>query len=119
MGFSGGTILTSRRFINMNTKKSNARKFIEKKRRVRLSFGEMLTSLRECDEMTQVEMAKKLGISRAHLCDIEKGRRQVTAERAADFAQKLGYSVNQFVALALEDHLHKLGLKLKIEVVAA
>lgn len=103
----------------MTTKKTNARKFIEGVRKKPLSFGKLLSSIREADEMTQAQMAKKLKISRAHLCDIEKERRQVTAERAAHFAKILGYSVNQFVALALETHLRKIGLKLKIEVEAA
>jgi DNA-binding XRE family transcriptional regulator len=28
-----------------------------------------------CDEISQTDFAKKLGVSKAHLCDIEKGRR--------------------------------------------
>ena len=38
-----------------------------------LSFGEVVKSFREADEMSQVEFAKKLGMSSANLCDIEKG----------------------------------------------
>jgi hypothetical protein len=55
-------------------------------------------------------------ISRAHPCDIEKGRRTVSAERAAQFARVLGYSVNQFVATALEDQLRKAGLKVRVHL---
>jgi antitoxin HigA-1 len=99
--------------------KSEARKALEKARGAEMTFGTMLESLRVCDELSQAALARKLGVSRAHLCDIEKGRRPVTPERAAEFAQALGYSVNQFVAQAIEDSLRKLGLNLKVEIKAA
>ena len=100
----------------MNTKKSEARKFLEKLNHGPLTFGQMIESLRRADEVSQVDLAKKMAISRAHLCDIEKGRRTVTIERAAQFAKVLGYSVHQFVALALEDQLKKAGLKVKVHL---
>jgi antitoxin HigA-1 len=100
----------------MSTKKSNAKKYLESIRGGPLSFGEMIESLRESDEISQTALAKKMHISRAHLCDIEKGRRAVTVERAAQFAKIMGYSVNQFVATALEDQLRKAGLKAKVHL---
>lgn len=103
----------------MSTKKSPARKTLERVRGNELTFGKMLESLRVCDELTQVQMARKLGVSRAHLCDIEKGRRAVTPEKAAEFAEVLGYSKNQFVAQAIEDSLRRIGLNLKVEIKAA
>lgn len=99
--------------------KNQAKDFLKKLRGKSLTFGRMIESIRKCDEITQSDLAKQLGISRAHLCDIEKERRIVTAERAAKFARILGYSVNQFVALALQDQLRKSGLKLKVQVEAA
>ena len=38
-----------------------------------LSFADLLLSSRESEELTQVQMAKKLGISQQRLCDFEKG----------------------------------------------
>ncbi len=103
----------------MNTKKSPARKFFESVRGGPLTFGRLLASIRSCDEISSVDLAKKMKISRAHLCDIEKGRRVVTPETAARFAKVLGYSVSQFVACVLEEQLRKMGLKLTVEVRAA
>ena len=101
----------------MNTKKkSNAKKFLESLRGGPLTFGHMIESIRQADEVSQVELARKMAMSRAHLCDIEKGRRVVTVERAAQFAKVLKYSVHQFVALALEDQLKKAGLKAKVHL---
>lgn len=98
----------------MSTKKSEAKKYLESLRGAPLSFGKMIESLRQSDEISQISLAKKMKISRAHLCDIEKGRRAVTVERAAKFAKTMGYSVNQFVAYALEDQLRKAGIKAKV-----
>ena len=84
-----------------------------------LTFGRMMESFRLCDKLSQVAMARKLKIPRQHLCDIEKGRRQVSAERAAQFARLLGYSEHQFVSMALNDQLKNAGLKMKVKIEAA
>lgn len=103
----------------MSTSKSAAVRFLEGLRGGPLTFGDMIESIRLCDEISQVDLARKMKISRAHLCDIEKGRRTVSAERAAQFAKVMGYSINQFVAAALEDQLRKAGLKVRVRLDAA
>ncbi len=100
-------------------KKSRAVKFLEKLRGGPLSFGRMLESLRLADEISQVDLATRMKISRAQVCDIEKGRRLVSPERAAVFAKVLGYSVEQFVSVALEDQLRQAGLKFTVDLKAA
>lgn len=99
--------------------RSPSRQFLQRLRGGPLTFGRMIESLRICDEIPQAELARKMGISRAQLCDIEKGRRPVSPERAAKFATVMGYSVSQFVSVALEDQLRKAGLKLRIDLKAA
>jgi transcriptional regulator with XRE-family HTH domain len=69
--------------------------------------------------MAQVDFAARLGVSRSHLCDIEKGRKTVGAARAARFAKILGYSPESFVALALQAQVRDAGLKLTVSVEAA
>ena len=68
---------------------------------------------------TARRQARRLGIPRQHLCDIERGRRNVSLERAVRFARTLGYSDRQFVTLALQDALRSAGLKMKVTVEAA
>ncbi len=97
-------------------KKSKAKRFLEKVRGRPLTFGELIESIRQCDEITQEELAEKLGVSKAYICDVEKGRRTVSPERASAFAQVLGYSVDSFVARAIEDQLRNLGLDLEVEI---
>lgn len=104
----------------MSTRKlSPARKYLASLRGGQLTFGRLIESTRLCDEVSQVELAKRVGVSRAYLCDIEKGRRNASPELAAQFAKELGYSVNQFVALAVEDQLKKAGFAVKVKLEAA
>ena len=97
--------------------KSDAMKFLESLVG-ELTFGGLIEAMRRAEEMSQVEFAKKLGISKQHLCDIEKGRKFVSPERAARFAKILGHSEQSFVALALQDIVNQGGLKLKVSVEA-
>ena len=100
-------------------KKSAAMKFLEDITGGPLSLGKFLQSIRLGEEMSQVEFARQLGISKSHLCDIEKGRKLVSPERAAMFAKILKYSSEQFVRLALQDQVEKAGLKFKVKIEAA
>ena len=52
-----------------------------------------------------------------HLCDIEKGRKVVSPERAARFARVLGRSAEQFVRLSLQGLVDQAGLKMRVNVV--
>jgi len=93
--------------------------FLERLTGGRLTLAEALFSIRSGEGWSQAEMGRRLGISRAHLCDIEKGRRTVSPDRAARFARILGYSETQFVRLALQDQLNQSGLKMTVSVDAA
>jgi len=95
---------------NKKTKKSEARKFLEKYTSGPLTIGRMISSTRLSKEISQIDFAKKLKISVAHLCDIEKGRKTVSPERAVKFAKILGLSEKQFIRVALQDELNKAGL---------
>ena len=56
------------------------------------SLGDYILSIRKGEEVSQVELAKTLGISRQNLCDIEHNRRFVSPKMAADFAPPTGNS---------------------------
>jgi len=84
-----------------------------------VTLGGMLWSLRVCDEISQAEFARRLGVSRSHLCDVEKGRKVVSPERAAAWAKVLGFPPTVFVKLALQEQLDRAGVKMNVEVEAA
>jgi plasmid maintenance system antidote protein VapI len=84
-----------------------------------LTFAMTIRSIRDGEEVTLDQFAKRLGISRSHLCDVEKGRKCVSPERAARWAKLLGYSAQQFVRLAIQADLDAAGLKFKVAIEAA
>jgi DNA-binding transcriptional regulator YiaG len=81
-----------------------------------LNLSRALRSIRLSEEVSQAEFARRLGIPRQHLNDIEKGRRSIGLEKAAAFAKILGESEAVFVQLALQSFVDEAGLALKVEV---
>jgi transcriptional regulator with XRE-family HTH domain len=92
--------------------------FLEKLTGGPLTIGRAIRSIRLGEEASLDTFAKKLGISRARLCDIEKGRRGVSAARAAEWARALGRAEALFVALALQADLDAAGIKLTVRLEA-
>ncbi len=99
--------------------KSATMKYLEQTAGRPLTLGGLLESIRLGEEMSQAAFARKLGVSASHLCDIEKGRKVVSPERAARFARALGRSPEQFVRLSLQELVDEAGLKMKVDVAAA
>jgi transcriptional regulator with XRE-family HTH domain len=83
----------------------------------KLTLGSFLLAIRQGEELSQVQFAKTLGVSRQVLCDIERGRRIISPKKAAEYATLLGYSKKQFVRLCLQDMIDRdhLGLIVEIE----
>ena len=101
----------------MNTNKSDKSiELLEKIAGKKLTLSEFLLAIREGEELTQVEFAKKLNISRQYVCDLEHSRRGVSPEMAARFACKLGYAEEQFIRLAIQDVLDRVGLPFQVEI---
>ena len=73
-----------------------------------LNFANMIHSLRLADEVSQVELADMIGISKGIMCDIEKGRRIPTIDQAKNMAEALGHRVQGFIAILFQDQLKKL-----------
>jgi antitoxin HigA-1 len=100
-------------------KKSETMKYLERVAGRPLTLGSLIESIRLSEEMSQTAFARKLGISPSHLCDIEKGRKVVSAQRAARFAGILGRSPEQFVRLSLQELVDEAGLKMRVNISAA
>ena len=81
-----------------------------------LTLSSLLVAEREAEGWSQTEMANRLGITRAHLCDIEKGRKTVSVERAVAWARDLGFSEEQYVRLALQAQLDAAGIVMEVAV---
>jgi transcriptional regulator with XRE-family HTH domain len=99
------------------TPKSNqSLSLLEKLTGKKLTIGLLLWAIRESDEISQVDFAKRLNISRQYLCDLERGRRIISTKTAARFANVLGYSPAQLIRLAIQDELNKNGLHFDVDI---
>ncbi|MEI8346124.1 MAG: helix-turn-helix transcriptional regulator [Pseudomonadota bacterium] len=75
-----------------------------------ISFGDFIRTYRFCHDMTQIQLSQLLGISKQRLCDIEKGRNNISIKLAQDVADKMGCPKEQLVKLAIRDRIEKEGL---------
>jgi transcriptional regulator with XRE-family HTH domain len=100
-------------------KKSDAIRLLERIGDGPLTLGKAIKSIRQCEGWSQDECAKKLGVSKSHLCDIEKDRKSLSPKRAARWARALGYPQSVFIRLALQGEIDSAGLKYRIEIEAA
>ncbi len=89
------------------------------KRLGKMTVGEFLRSWRLSEDLSQKVFAKKLKMSPANLCDLEKGRKGVSPEKAEEIARILGYSQTVLVRLAIEEQLESVGLHYVVELKSA
>jgi transcriptional regulator with XRE-family HTH domain len=82
--------------------------------RKELSFGGYLRVHRLGEDLTQVEFAELLGISKQRLCDIEHNRANVSIKLAKSIAKNLNLPPEWLVKLSLQDQLNKEGVDLKV-----
>ena len=101
----------------MSTEKVSLSKALDKELGP-ISFGGFLRGARASKDLSQVDMAKLLGISKSTLCDIEKGRHLVSPELAARIARKCKLSVQVAVEAALQDQVRKAKLSFTVSLVA-
>ncbi|KTD07191.1 helix-turn-helix domain-containing protein [Legionella jamestowniensis] len=96
----------------MNT---NAKEHLEKLVG-RMSLGKAIRAIRQGENENQINFAQRLGVSKQYLCDLEHDRKIVSAKKAKQFAETLGYSPEHFIALALQDSLEQDGIHMMVEV---
>jgi DNA-binding XRE family transcriptional regulator len=59
--------------------------------------GDYVRIYRQSQEFTQTDLGKKVGMTRAYICDIEKGRRPISKVMAKKMAELFGTSVSRFI----------------------
>src|SRR5438309_2367522 len=89
-------------------------KNLEKIIGTKLTLGRLIWAIRQADEISQVDFAGKLHITKQHLCDIEHERKPVSPKLAAKYAKILGYSKEQFIRLSLQDLIDREGLNVQV-----
>ena len=86
------------------------------KQRGPLTFARLLKSHRLGEELSQVEMAKLLKISKQGLNDLERGRKIPSIRRAVKIARKMGLMEDLILQLVLQDQIRKEKLNFIVSV---
>ena len=81
-----------------------------------LSFALFMRVARNSLGMTQEEFGKKFGLSRANICDIEKGRQLVSTELAVKVARKARLPEKMALQACLQDQVRKAGSEARVAV---
>jgi transcriptional regulator with XRE-family HTH domain len=99
------------------TTSSETKKFLNRLIGKEPTFGEVVAALRGSEEISQAAFARKLGVTRQVLNDIESGRRPATLALASKWAKKIGLSPAVLIERAVQDQLNaaKVGLRVRIE----
>jgi transcriptional regulator with XRE-family HTH domain len=91
--------------------------FLSESINAKLTLGKLINSIRLGEEISQVQFAKILGVSRQQLCDIEHDRKTVSPKLAAKYADILGYYPLQFIRLSLQSIVDHDNLDVAVEVI--
>jgi len=75
------------------------------------SFGEFIKDIRECDELSQTDLAKRMQVSRQFINAIEKDKANISLEMAIKVAHALNYPEEAFIEIFLNDLLRKSGIE--------
>lgn len=81
-----------------------------------MTFGGLVRSLRVSDEISQVELAKKIGVSKQFLSDVEHNRKDVGIGFAKKVFDALGYSIEPLIELLIRDQLRRQHLNYIVEL---
>ncbi|APA82423.1 helix-turn-helix domain-containing protein [Francisella tularensis] len=90
---------------------------METKEQNRLNLFDIVKTTRISKNITQTELATKLGISKQYICDIENNRKPITIELAKEFAKVLEQSERDFVGMTLQELLMKNNLNYCVIVI--
>ena len=81
-----------------------------------MTFGGLVHSLRISDNVTQVELAKKIGVSKQFLSDVEHNRKDVGIAFAKKVSEALSYSIEPLIELLIRDQLRRQHLNYIVEL---
>ena len=76
----------------------------------KMNFGGLIRSLRMSDELSQVELAEMLDVSKQFLSDVEHNRKEVGIAFAKKVSSVLGYSIEPLLELLIRQQLKRQNL---------
>jgi transcriptional regulator with XRE-family HTH domain len=101
--------------MNPERRRTFSAKDLEK-RFGKLTVGEMLHTWRLSEETSLKDFSKRIGMSVANLCDIEKGRKCMSPGKAEQIARAIGVPSALLVRLSIEESLRAAGLSYSVQI---
>jgi transcriptional regulator with XRE-family HTH domain len=83
---------------------------------LKMTFGSLVRSLRVSDGISQVDLAKKMGVSKQFLSDVEHNRKEVGIGFAKKISSILGYSIEPLLELLIRDQLRRQNLNYVVQI---
>lgn len=83
------------------------------------TFGGLIRSLRIADEISQIDLAKKLKVSPQFLSDVEHNRKEIGIGFAKKASKELGYPIEIFLELLIRDQLRSQKLHFEVKIMKA
>ncbi len=81
-----------------------------------MTFGGLVRALRVSDEITQVAFAKKIGVSKQFLSDVEHNRKDIGIAFAKKVSDALEYSIEPLIELLIREQLKRQHLNYTVEL---
>ena len=75
-----------------------------------VTFGEFLESIRETDNVTQVELARRIGKTKQFIHAIETGKSNVSFAMAKRLAEALEHFPEPFIEVLANEMLRRVGI---------
>lgn len=79
-----------------------------------MTFGDVIKTHRQCENWSQVDTARKLGMSKQHLSNYERGRTFPSLEKANEMALLLGIHPEYLIKKLINDQLKRSNLSMKV-----
>jgi transcriptional regulator with XRE-family HTH domain len=74
-----------------------------------VTLGRMLAALRAAHRFSYRDLGRLAGLSAGYLCEVEKGRKGLSAEAAIAVARALDVSPRMLLGLWIDDELRRAG----------
>ena len=75
-----------------------------------LTFAEFLTDVRESEEVSQADLARRLGKKRQFIQAIESGKTNISLEMAKRIAEALDHFPEPFIEVLVNEMIRKIGI---------
>ena len=75
-----------------------------------MTLGMVMRAFREAEELSQVDLAERLEVSKQFLNDVENNRKKIGIPFIQKFATELGFSPDTFVSIYLRDQVREAGM---------